>query len=62
VNFGARRARWYAAPFLRHYYNKVDGGSVREFGLSAGVVVETRSFGIIRLYVFGSAVSVAGDN
>jgi len=61
-SFGVRRARWYAAPFLRPYYNKVDGGMVREVGLTAGVRFETQSFGIVHLFVFGSGVSVAGDN
>ncbi len=35
---------------------------VREFGLWAGVQIETRSFAIVHLYVLGSAVSVAGNN
>jgi len=60
--YGVRRARWYIAPFLRPYYNKFDGGMVREVGATAGVHFETKDFGIVHFFVFGSGVSVAGDN
>jgi hypothetical protein len=60
--WGARRARWYVAPYLRHFYNKPDGGSVREVGMTAGVQFETHSFGIVHFYLLASGVAVAGDN
>jgi outer membrane protein assembly factor BamA len=58
----ARRSMWYAGPFLRPYYNNTDGGKVREVGATAGVRFETKSWGIIHLYVFGSGFSTAGDD
>ncbi len=58
--WGARRARWYVAPYLRHFYNKPDGGSVREVGMTAGVQFETHSFGIVHFYLLASGVAVAG--
>jgi hypothetical protein len=50
-----RRAWWRATTFVRPLYSEpADLSRVWELGLTAGVQLETRSFGIVNLYVFGS--------
>jgi outer membrane protein assembly factor BamA len=58
-----RRAWWYATPSFRPLYTEPDSSRVDELGLTAGVRLETRSFGIVNLYVFGSGrFSSGGGN
>jgi outer membrane protein assembly factor BamA len=57
-----RRARWYATPFFRPLYIEADGTRISEVGLSAGVLLETRSFGIVNLSLYASGTSAGrGD-
>ncbi len=61
--FRVRRSWWYATTFVRPLYTDPDMSRVTELGLTAGIQLETRSFGIVRLYVFGSGrYSSGGGN
>jgi outer membrane protein assembly factor BamA len=59
---GARKGLWYVTPFTRPYYNTVDARHFRELGVEAGVRFQTRSFGVVNLYVFGSRPEQLGGN
>ena len=59
---GARRGLWYVTPFTRPYYNTEDGRDFRELGIEAGVRFQTRSFGVVNLYVFGSRPEQVGGH
>jgi outer membrane protein assembly factor BamA len=55
-----RRGRWYVAPGTTKSGHNAQGRQIFEVGLKAGVIVETRSFGFLSLYVFGSGTLNAG--
>jgi outer membrane protein assembly factor BamA len=55
-----RRARWRVSPFVRPYYNNFDGSQVWETGISASLLLETRSFGIVSFSLFGSGTFTSG--
>lgn len=60
---GIRRGRWYVAPGLTIQGGySAQGQQIREVGLRVGVVVETRSFGYLSLYVFGSGTVATGGH
>jgi outer membrane protein assembly factor BamA len=49
-----RRARWYVEPGDRWLGHRADGDSIRELGIRAGVRFDTRRFGQVDLYLYGS--------
>ena len=49
-----RRARWYVEPGNRWLGHRADGNGIRELGIRAGMRLDTRLFGTIDLYVYGS--------
>ncbi len=51
---GIRRGRWFVAPGLTPGGRDAGGRLLVEAGVRAGVILETRSFGYVSLYVFGS--------
>lgn len=57
---GIRRGRWYVEPGMTKAGHNAQGQQIFEVGLRTGVVVETRSFGYLSLYVFGSGTLNAG--
>jgi outer membrane translocation and assembly module TamA len=61
--FRVRRAWWRATTFVRPLYREPDMSQVWELGLTVGLQLETRTFGIVNLYVFGSGrFSSGGEN
>jgi len=55
-----RRGRWYVDVGYNPQGHSVRGERRREFGLKAGVRLETRSFGMVDLYVIGSGLLTEG--
>jgi hypothetical protein len=58
---GVRRARWYVDPGVTPATYSPDGHRTWEVGLKAGVRLETRSFGLVNLYVIGSGLAETGS-
>jgi hypothetical protein len=49
------RGRWYIEPGFSEYGYRRDGTQLGEIGLKVGIRLQTATFGIIDLYVFGSS-------
>ena len=56
-----RRGRWYVEAGYNPRGHSPRGERRREFGLKAGVRLETRSFGMVDLYVIGSGLLTEGN-
>lgn len=56
-----KRGRWYVEPGFNGAGNDPNGDSRYELGLKVGVRLETEMFGLIDLYVMGSANPGSGD-
>ncbi len=56
-----RRGRWYVEVGYNPQGHSPRGERRREFGLKAGVRLETRSFGMVDLYVIGSGLLTEGN-
>jgi hypothetical protein len=56
-----RRGRWYVEAGYNPRGHSARGERRREFGLKAGVRLETRSFGMVDLYVIGSGLLTEGN-
>jgi len=56
-----RRGRWYVEAGYNPRGHSPRGERQREFGLKAGVRLETRSFGMVDLYVIGSGLLTEGN-
>lgn len=60
-NDSLKRGRWYIEPGFNGAGNDPNGDSRYELGLKIGVRLETEAFGLIELYVIGSANPGSGD-
>jgi Omp85 superfamily domain len=49
-----RRARWYFEPGDRTLGHRADGRPIRELGIRAGVRFDSKLFGMVDLYLYGS--------
>jgi outer membrane protein assembly factor BamA len=51
---GIRQGRWYVEPGESYYGISSSGRTLAELGLKVGIRLDTKAFGMIDLYVFGS--------
>jgi outer membrane protein assembly factor BamA len=59
---GIRRARWYVDPGVTPATYSPDGHRTWEVGLKVGIRLETRTFGLVNLYVIGSGLAETGSS
>jgi hypothetical protein len=51
---GIRQGRWYVEPGASYYGTSAYGRPQIEWGLKAGIRLDTKAFGVVDLYVIGS--------
>jgi hypothetical protein len=54
---GIRRGRWYLELGLSNAGYTNTGSQIREVGVKAGIRMETRSLGLINLYLMGGTLT-----
>jgi hypothetical protein len=57
---GIRHGRWYVEPGISYYGTSADRRPLLEWGLKAGVRLDTKALGMIDLYVIGSTSGQLG--
>jgi hypothetical protein len=57
---GIRRGRWYVAPGITPSEYSDDGHRLWEVGAKVGVRLQTRSFGLVNLYMIGTGLAQTG--
>ena len=57
---GVRRGRWYLEPGITPAGYSDDGHRLTEVGAKVGVRLQTRSFGLVNLYIIGTGLAQTG--
>jgi outer membrane protein assembly factor BamA len=57
---GIRQGRWYIEPGLSYYGTSATGRDLAEWGLKAGIRLDTKTFGVIELYLMASTSQQLG--